>query len=67
MKLLVLLLLMALGLLTGCTKSYPGDPEPPKQAEARPARRMDENGNTVTAPAQGEAPARTRGSAGDGR
>jgi hypothetical protein len=65
MKLLILLFLAALGLLTGCTKSYPGDPEPPKQAEARPARRMDENGNVVNAPAQGAAP--VRGSAGNGR
>jgi hypothetical protein len=65
MKFLVLLLLAMLGLLAGCTKSYPGDPEPPKQAEARPARRMDENGKVINAPTQGAAP--VRGSAGDGR
>jgi hypothetical protein len=62
-----MLLIVVAGLLAGCTKSYPGDPEAPANATPRPARRMDESGNVVNAPTQPGAPQRgARGSGGEG-
>jgi hypothetical protein len=69
MRMLLILMLLAFGLLAGCTKSYPGDPETPQGATPRPARRMDQNGNAVNVPTQPNAPqrgARGGGAGGEG-